>query len=255
MIERMSFWQVLTTPLSWRCNGKVVDDRLAKRLLYKHRQRVAEVKRKKTQLTQQIVNRCHQADLQGVGLHTELLAAQLQRERLLRELLPVDTSGSDLLVFSSRTILDSYRICTEIEAEGMVFVTGIDWDGIGLATHLVEFPYAYRSVAGAAGEHQATHRIVIDTHEIGMRLLALIHSHPGSGPDSNHYSATDAQTQMLWERSSRMIGGIWSRDGYLRWYSLKQPYTVKIVGNHMEQIDENVWKISEEYRCADSNAD
>jgi len=149
-------------------------------------------------------------------------------------------------VFSSAMLRESFRYCVSRPEEGMHFILGIEHEGMLIGTHIVPFPYEYRSVAGAAGVHQATHKICIQAHETGHYAIALVHSHPGSGIDANHPSPTDRRTQTLWECGTRLLGGIWSRDGYLRWYTNELAFAVNVEGNQIERVEENVWKIETE---------
>ena len=114
-------------------------------------------------------------------------------------------------MFSSWLLKDSFRYCTQTSEEGMHFVAGIEVDDTAIATRIIPFRYARRSIASAVGDHRDTHRAFIDVQEAEHRLLALVHSHPGTGSHANHPSGEDLRTQKLWELGNKMIGGIWSR--------------------------------------------
>lgn len=164
----------------------------------------------------------------------------------LSDLGKLDDSASQRFVFSSAMLRESFRYCVSKPEEGMHFILGIEHEGVLIGTHIVPFPYQYRSVAGAAGVHQHTHKICIQAHETGHYAMALLHSHPGSGIDANHPSGTDRRTQTLWEHGTRLLGGIWSRDGYLRWYTNDLAFAVDVEGNQIERIEGDVWKIETE---------
>jgi len=178
------------------------------------------------------------------------IAAELERVtrdvRALSALGMPDAAVHQRFVFSSAMLRESFRYCVSQPEEGMHFILGIEHEGILIGTHIVPFPYEYRSVAGAAGVHQHTHKICIQAHETGHYAMALLHSHPGSGIDANHPSGTDRRTQGLWEHGTRLLGGIWSRDGYLRWYTNDLAFTVDVEGNQIGRIDGDVWKLETE---------
>ena len=59
---------------------------------------------------------------------------------------------------------------------------------------------------------------------------------------------------MAWETTTAMVGGIWSRDKYIRFYSHEMPFSIQLIGNHMEQVDDNVWKLCEEHLDVDDRS-
>lgn len=218
-------------------------DTRAKRLLRRFDSKVRDLQAEERRLRRLIEICADRGDAGGVQDQAGRLAGVLRERRLLEGLAPSRQAGTEVLVFSTMMLAQSFRVCTETEDEGMHFIAGVEYDGVAVGTHLIPFPYAHRSVAGASGDPRATHRIVIQTHEAQHRLLALLHSHPGSGPRANLPSSIDDRTQRLWERGSRLVGGIWSRDGFLRWYSVAVPFRVELVGSHMEKIDERLFKL------------
>ncbi|MBL8745382.1 MAG: hypothetical protein JNK58_03395 [Phycisphaerae bacterium] len=164
--------------------------------------------------------------------------------RLLSHLRPSAIKGGERYLFSSAMLRDSFTVCNETRDEGMHFILGIESDATLIGTEIVTFPYSHRSPGGAAGEHGATHRICVDAIESGHRLLAIVHSHPGSGPEANHPSSIDLRTQRLWEPGFGCIGGIWSRSGELRWFSAELEFEVEIKGTHLGPIGPNHWRLN-----------
>ncbi len=148
-------------------------------------------------------------------------------------------------VFSSAMLLESFRLCVAKPEEGMHFILGVDLDGSLVGTQIVSFPYASRSIAGASGVHEATHAIAIQAHEFGHRIIAIIHSHPGSGKGANHPSHVDMKTHETWEKTHDIVGGIWSRDGYLRFFSADKVFDARVIGSRIQRIEDHVWKIEE----------
>ncbi len=213
-----------------------------------------------------LILKIHIAAKVGSSRRLTRLAAKLkvieQRLNWLKHLCPkafrAATSKNErhLYVFSSAMLLESFRLCCETPDEGMHFIVGIEFEGVVVGTQMVSFPYRHRSIAGAAGEHLATHQICIAAHEGGQRVVAMIHSHPGHGSQANHRSPTDEKTQRLWEQTTDLVGAIWSRDGYLRWYSHRLSFEIRIVGTHLESIqnDQHLWKLGDEHLAADQEA-
>lgn len=156
----------------------------------------------------------------------------------------LDDRGRRLdLVVSSFQLLDSFRYCTQTSDEGLHFLIGFDTNSRSIVSGMRTFPYASRSPGHATGDQRATHQITHETHEGGHRVLAIVHSHPGNGPDANHPSSRDYAGQVNIEPWSRLAGAIWSRDGYLRFWSVELPFSVRIMGNHFEQMEDQLWRL------------
>lgn len=169
------------------------------------------------------------------------------RQQVLASLDPGVVRPSHQVLVSSWTLLESFRVCTETPDEGMHFVVGAEVDGVWVGTNIVKFPYAERSPVGAAGDPRATHGAVIEAAESGHRILLIAHSHPGSGPNANFPSSTDLRTHRLWEQGTPLAGAIWSRDGYVRFFTAGRAVSVGVLGTHLEQVDGQLWKLREEF--------
>ena len=246
MNESMTLWQLLITPISWHNSQYLEEARLSARLLRKHRKALGEVQAQAAQLLKQIEYLTQKRDAENVLVSATQLSETINTIHVLENLLPESVKAPNLFIFSSWMLCDSFKMCTASPEEGMLFIVGVEFDGLAIGTRIIPFGYAYRSIIGAAGDHQDTHRICISTHEAGHRILALIHSHPGTGIKANYNSSVDARTQELWELTTKMVGGIWSRDGYLRFFSSKLPFAVKVIGEQMEQINDVIFKLKED---------
>lgn len=244
MTDPMTVWEALTTPLTWKPELDQAITSQAYELVQRH-QRVLNQAEK--ELSEKINGHVRARDPAGVLVTAQQLSEIVQKEQALDKAqtedgpLPVATN---VFVFSSMMLRDSYRYCTKTKEEGMHFILGIEVDGVGIGTRLVGFPCREKSIASASGDHLATHRICIDTHEYGHRVLGLLHSHPGKGKRANYPSSVDERTQELWERGFRMCFGIWSRDGFLRFFGSKLDCTIKVVGNYVENIEDDLFKLS-----------
>lgn len=174
------------------------------------------------------------------------LRARVEARTVLIRLSPfrrTDTSSPNHFLFSSRHLAQSFVYCTATSEEGMQFILGIEHHKVLLGSELVTIDYEHRSPVFAHTEDIATNQMMIQAHESGHLVLALIHSHPGAGLDANHPSSIDHSTQQRWEDSRRFISGIWSRDGYLRFFSNRLPFTVQVVGSHMEKLSPYLFRL------------
>lgn len=241
----MSLRQLLVTPITWRPNPDVEKERQAHRLLLKCEGILRGLERRKNHLRAQIQRCASGGDAKALRKTAQELAEVLEEEKRLVALMHGRTSTSDaVFVFSSLLLLESFRFATQSADEWLHCVIGVDIDGMVVGTQIVTFPYTSQSAVGVSADHAATHRMMIETHEAGHRIVAILHSHPGAGVGANHHSSTDSRTQREWERSSEVISGVWSRDGYLRWFSNRLRFNVEIIGNYVEKMDEHLFKIS-----------
>ncbi len=80
----------------------------------------------------------------------------------------------------------------------------------------------------------------------GVQTCALPISHPSRGINSNNPSSTDFSNQERLEKGNyKTIGGIFSRDGYLRFFSDKLQYKISISGKGVENVSKGVYKLTE----------
>lgn len=78
----------------------------------------------------------------------------------------------------------------------------------------------------------------------GHALLGTVHVHPGHGPQANCPSGTDLATHRRFEIAGyRLIGLIFSRDGYLRAFSWQQRFCIRAYGKGLEQHDACLFRL------------
>lgn len=234
----LGLWTSTSTEREARARAKQAE-RLLRRMEKEQRVLNRAVEQYQHQHGRTVQRRDARSILAQAGQFAAVLA-DLQR---LEQWLPQQQEDCLELVISSLLLKESFERCTQTRDEGMHFLAGIEVDSVAVATHVLSFPYAHRSIAAAGGERQATNKICIELDEAGHLLLAIMHSHPGSGRHANHHSSVDARTQANFELTRRMIGGIWSRDGFLRFFSVRQPFTVRVAGNYVEQINEMEFRL------------
>ena len=83
-------------------------------------------------------------------------------------------------------------------------------------------------------------------HQYGYLLTGCFHSHPGSGKGSVSPSSTDIKNQKKLENTGyKCISAIFSRDGFIRFFTVNNPFEVKVVGKGVECVAENVYRLTE----------
>ena len=144
------------------------------------------------------------------------------------------------------TLLDSaHRLLTRSRHEEIVYVTGPE-DGRQLfaLTRLVQFELADKSAAHATPDPVSQTEALTRLEKRKERLLAAFHSHPGKGTEATSPSSVDLSTQADLERMGYpTIGAVFSRDGFVRFYSVNRKFRVVASGAGCEPVGENLFRL------------
>jgi hypothetical protein len=123
--------------------------------------------------------------------------------------------------------------------ERLHLVTGIKLSQKQLTLErMVKVELARESAIGALADQNALQKALIEMDEWGHHLYGLFHSHPGSGAQATRPSTTDLATHKRYEYGGYpLVGGIFVKDGYVRFFSENTPFTVTIYGRGVIPID------------------
>jgi hypothetical protein len=107
--------------------------------------------------------------------------------------------------------------------------------------HIVAVAHAYQSPGGARADAVSTIGVHDMLDDLGVPIVAHCHSHPGSGPGGTRPSDTDRKyVADLAAGSSRLLGLIFARDGYVRAYAHDGfDFEVEIFGNGIRKVQEH----------------
>lgn len=84
-----------------------------------------------------------------------------------------------------------------------------------------------------------------DFERHGSLLCAYLHMHPGHGSGSTMPSSVDIACQRRLENGGYpVIGGIFSRDGYLRFFSDRNLFEVALSGKGVEHVGKDLFKLT-----------
>jgi hypothetical protein len=187
-----------------------------------------------------------------VGSDTEIMAAhnRVMEIRGLRRALVewprrVERDGIPIYVANVQFLKEAFRAVTKTRDEHLVYATGPeDGKSVFALTRILSFDYETQSVCGASPDPRTQLKALMDLDRTEERLLATIHSHPGRGVNATHPSSVDLSTQEnLQQLGYPAIGAIFSRDGYLRFYSVGRAFRVAVSGAGCDKIDEKVFRI------------
>jgi len=147
-------------------------------------------------------------------------------------------------VTNSMFLAECFEHLMQAADESLHCVTGSIVNGSCFLERLVPLELAYQGVAGAKALDVSLAEQLARVHEFGLRPLAYFHSHPGKGSGATYPSRTDLATQREIEKSgAKMVGAIFSRDGYVRFYAEGFAFRVTVVGSKIRQVGNNVWKL------------
>ncbi|RLC89222.1 MAG: hypothetical protein DRI37_04340 [Chloroflexi bacterium] len=146
---------------------------------------------------------------------------------------------------SASFLARAFRVLARKRHETIVYVTGPEMGGnLFVLTRLLPLKLAQRGIAHARADLKHQVRVLTALEEAGVRLLGMFHSHPGSGPEATAPSLTDLRTQESMEQGGYVtVGAIFSRDGYIRFFSHQRPFHVHVAGNGITQIEENLFQL------------
>ncbi len=150
---------------------------------------------------------------------------------------PTYTAGSWFLY-------DCFDYLSKQPEESVHFVTGVQLGNIYILDRMVTFKMDIQTMTRASGDHFSSHNALIEMDEYGHRLLAYFHIHPGKGESITQPSHIDMDYQTNLDRGGyQAIGGIFSRDGYLRFFPEDKRFEVEIYGKGVEKIEDRLFRL------------
>ena len=137
------------------------------------------------------------------------------------------------------------RQLTTTENEAMTYVTGLAMANLRTLDQILEFNYAEQTTCFVSADPESGRNALRTLHEEGQELLAWFHSHPGRGVKATAPSSEDMDHQSDLEKGGyQAIGGIFTRDGHVRFFSTGLQFRIDVIGDRAEQVDETVFRIT-----------
>ena len=156
----------------------------------------------------------------------------------------VPRGGAPVFVISSLLLHDCFRVLTKTEDEDLHALTGLVFPRTRVLERIVPIRLSRQGVAGAEASNESLATELLRLSDFGMLPLAYFHSHPGYGPSATQPSGTDRQTQGAMEKSgSQILGGIFSRDRFVRFYANRMEPHVRVVGKRVKEVARNVYRL------------
>jgi proteasome lid subunit RPN8/RPN11 len=166
--------------------------------------------------------------------------------RATQRLSEVEPETVNTYLMRTSFLEEAFRILTRTPHEHLVYATGAeDGDRVFSVSQLVHFDLESQSMVGAAPEPASQAKALLSLEETRERLLATLHSHPGTGPGATDPSSVDLSTQRNLEKAGcPAIGLVFSRDGYVRFYAVERRFRVSISGAGCERVERDLFRLT-----------
>jgi len=133
-----------------------------------------------------------------------------------------------------------YLVSDSQRFERLHLVTGtITDDGTRVLSAMEMCEFGQQSPAYVSAEPNDSKRVIISLAEdFGHLVLAMFHSHPGRGASSTHPSSVDdAFLKRMEKIGSDCIGGIFSIDGFVRFFAPRN-FEMQVYGKGVELVED-----------------
>jgi len=138
-----------------------------------------------------------------------------------------------------------HKLCS-ISTESILYATGNNYGNSYSIERLIDLKLDQSKFGYAKANSEFSSQVLIGLEKFGTLLTCYFHAHPGRGINSNLPSSIDFANQERLEKGQyKTIGGIFSRDGYLRFFSDKLQYKIVISGKGIEHVSKDVYKLTE----------
>jgi hypothetical protein len=138
---------------------------------------------------------------------------------------------------SSITLYDCFHFLNQQEEESLVFMTGMKIGNIRTIEKIITFKFSHQSIGGVRGDPGDALKALLRLDKFGHALYATVHIHPGFGVVATCPSAIDTRYQESLECGKyKTVMGIFSRDGYVRFFNLKNNFEIYIFGKGIEEV-------------------
>jgi len=140
---------------------------------------------------------------------------------------------------------EAFSLLSQLKSESILYVAGNRFGSAYMLSRLIP-PDLDRSEPGyaAVNSESSLHKLG-DLERHGSLLCAYLHMHPGRGNGSTLPSSIDSSCQKRLEKGGYpVIGGIFSRDGYLRFFSDQLPFDVSLSGKGVDHVGKDLFKLA-----------
>lgn len=149
---------------------------------------------------------------------------------------------------SSWLVRDAFQYLTRLPEESLCFVAGQGVrDNSYTLERLIKVDHEIQTSSRAKAQVNSSAQALSEIDDYGASFTAHLHSHPFAGEGGTRPSNKDFKFQSSLEGGGYIcIGGIFSRDGYLRFFSHDREFEVQITGSGVSRARENLFLLNED---------
>ena len=112
-----------------------------------------------------------------------------------------------------------------------------------VSTKLLGPKMSVRNPGYVKGDPCSIHSVLSELDEWHHAMLAQCHLHPGTGPDSTRPSSIDLRNHLGLEANYPVIGAIFVRDGFVRFFSAEKEFEVEVYGKGVRKVADKLYHI------------
>ena len=187
-------------------------------------------------------------DRERAQLQLEVMMSYADLQQGARKLMPAgarDDQETTYLV-GSLFLYDCHRELIRGPNEHMHYVTGLKLGSILTMDRIISFGLDAATPVFAQGNLASSHEALMGLTRFGHRLHGLFHCHPGKGKEATRPSQIDLDTQERQERGKYpVIGAIFTKDGFVRFFSVSNRFHIVAYGDGVEHVGETVYRLTE----------
>lgn len=140
----------------------------------------------------------------------------------------------------AKLLFEAHAKLCAIPTESILYALGHRFGDVFTIEQVVNLQLDRSEFGYASANSLFSGRVLAEFEETGAILSCYLHAHPGNGANANRPSSIDLTNQARLEAGRYpTIGGIFSRDGYLRFFSDKRPFRIVVTGKGVERVGEN----------------
>ena len=204
-----------------------------------------EVNENVRMLTEKIAQACvdHKPDDVDFMVKQAVLVGKLGK--LLADNLPSSKQiEKRTYVTSSLFLHDCFDFLNTKKVESLHFVTGPELGYASVLDRIIDFEIERQTSVFARGDSNSVRKVLIQLGKYEHKLQGCFHIHPGIGTDSTTPSCIDLRLQETLDRGGyTAIGAIFSRDGFIRFYS-STDFELQVYGKGVDGIDGKLYHLT-----------
>ena len=146
--------------------------------------------------------------------------------------------STEAFVMEACFLRELLAVLTTDANEHMRFLTGPKVDQVRVVCRWAQPALEKQSPVFVRASAQSVGAALIPIIEQGAELHIIAHSHPGSGPGGTNPSSTDIEgLGELQKAGSPAIGCIFSRDGWVRFFTVSTKFSVQVLGTGTAKLN------------------